>query len=142
MIDELSVDLSAYRLNKAKDLLEQAKLLDDNDKFDGSINRSYYAIFNAIKSLLALVRLDSAKHSGVISFFDRYFVKTGIFDKKFSRIAHSAFDSRQDYDYEDFYMPTKEESQNQIEDAEDFIHEVESKIKLLVDEKISLPKIK
>lgn len=141
MIDKLSADLSNYRLAKAKDLLLQAKLLDENEKFDGSINRSYYAIFNAIRALLALVRLDSSKHSGVISFFDRYFVKTSIFDKRFSRIAHSAFDSRQDYDYEDFYAPTNEESQIQIKDAEDFIREVDIKIDLLVDGKISLPNI-
>lgn len=141
MIDELSIDLSKYRLNKAKDLLHQAKLLHSNEKFDGSINRSYYAIFNAIRSLLALVKLDSSKHSGVISYFDRYFVKTGIFNKIFSKIAHSAFDSRQDNDYEDFYIPTKEESQNQIEDSENFISEVEIKLKQLFDNKISLPEI-
>jgi len=68
MIDELQIDLSRYRLSKSKDLLNQAKLLHDNDKFDGSINRAYYAIFNLIRSLLALVKLDSSKHSGIISY--------------------------------------------------------------------------
>lgn len=141
MTNELSIELSRYRLNKAKDLLNQAKLLHGNEKFDGSINRSYYAIFNAIRSLLALVKLDSSKHIGVISFFDRYFVKTEIFDKRYSKIAHSAFDSRQDYDYEDFNIPTRDESKFQIEDAEIFIIEVEAKINLLIDNKIKLPEI-
>jgi len=73
-----------------------------NHQYDGSVNRSYYAIFNAVRSVLALLRTDSRSHSGVISFFDRYFVKTGIFDKRFSKIVHAAFDTRQDNDYEDF----------------------------------------
>jgi uncharacterized protein (UPF0332 family) len=50
MIDNLSSDLSEYRLKKAKDLLLQANLLHNNKKYDGSINRSYYAIFNGIST--------------------------------------------------------------------------------------------
>ncbi len=81
MIDEQTRHLSAYRLDKANTLLAQAELLLKNRQYDGSVNRSYYAIFNAVRSILALVGLDSQSHRGVISFFDRYFVKTGIFEK-------------------------------------------------------------
>ena len=40
MIDDIKLDLARYRLNKAKDLLSQEKLLHENRKYDGSINRS------------------------------------------------------------------------------------------------------
>ena len=40
-------ELSAHRLDKAKDILRQACLLLENAEYDGSVNRSYYAIFNA-----------------------------------------------------------------------------------------------
>ena len=141
MIEKFTIDLSDYRMNKAKDLLSQSKLLFDNQKFDGSINRSYYAIFNAIRSLLALVKLDSSKHTGILSYFDRYFVKTEIFEKNYSKITHSAFDTRQDNDYEDFYIPSEEEAEMQLKDAEIFINEIENKKRLLVNQKISLPEI-
>ena len=141
MIEQVSADLSEYRLQKAKDLLIQAKLLHNNKKYDGSINRSYYAIFNGIRSLLALVKLDSSKHSGVIGYFDRYFVKTNIFDTKYSKIIHSAFDCRQDNDYEDFYSPTEDESLEQLNDSEEFINEVDSKIKQFIRNEIQLPAI-
>jgi len=39
--------LSAYRLEKAKDVLQQAELLFQEHRYDGSINRSYYAIFHS-----------------------------------------------------------------------------------------------
>jgi len=139
MLDKTEIDLSEYRLIKAKDLLSQAKLLFDNDKFDGSINRSYYAIVNAIRSLLALLNLDSSKHSGVLSFFDKYLVKTSILEKEFSKIAHSAFNVRQDNDYEDFYIPSKEEAKKQPEDAEAFLDEIEKKRNLFINKEIELP---
>ncbi len=104
MNDNYTSGLSDYRLNKAKELADEARLLFDNRRYGGCINRSYYAIFNAIRSLLALVGLDSRKHSGVISYFDRYFVRGGIFDREFSRIAHNSFDVRQASDYQDFYQ--------------------------------------
>ena len=44
-------------------------------------NRSYYAIFHAIRSVNALDGFDSSKHSGVISHFNQEYVKTGMFEK-------------------------------------------------------------
>ncbi len=75
MLEKQSEDLSNYRLDKAKKLLTQSETLFDTQAYDGSINRSYYAVFNAIRSLLALVKVDRPTHKGVISLFDRYFVK-------------------------------------------------------------------
>ncbi|HLP58302.1 MAG TPA: HEPN domain-containing protein [Candidatus Deferrimicrobium sp.] len=141
MIDEQAQSLSEYRLNKAKNLLNQAELLLTNQRYDGSINRSYYAIFNAIRAVLALVRLDSRSHQGVIAYFDRYFVKPGIFEKQFSKIIHTAFDTRQDNDYEDFYDPSEADAQNQYENARLFIREIENKRESFIEGTISLPVI-
>lgn len=141
MIDEQARSLSEYRLSKAKRLLNQSELMLMNHQYDGSINRSYYAIFNAVRALLALIKFDSRSHQGVISYFDRYFVKPGTFEKQFSKILHSAFDTRQDNDYEDFYVPSKEDAQEQHENAERFIGEIECKRELFVQGKLSLPTI-
>ncbi|HAO22591.1 MAG TPA: antitoxin [Desulfobacteraceae bacterium] len=141
MIDEQAKYLSEYRLKKAESLLIQAELLLRNQQYDGSINRSYYAIFNAVRSMLALLRTDSRSHSGVISFFDRYFVKTGMFDKQFSKIVHAAFDTRQDNDYEDFYVPSEAEAQEQYDNATQLIREIKQKCELIVQNKLLLPKL-
>jgi uncharacterized protein (UPF0332 family) len=138
---EYAHDLSQHRLSKAKDTLRQAELLLKNNEYDGSINRSYYAIFHAIRSLLALVGLDSRKHTGVISFFDQYFVKTGICEKQFSTIAHTAFDSRQVHDYQDFQTLTYEQAKTQVDEAKRFIHVIEQQQKLLIQGEITFPKV-
>ncbi len=138
-IDPVLVDLSNHRLNKAKEALRQAEVLFSTAGYDGSVNRSYYAIFNAIRALLALMRLDSRRHSGVISFFDRYYVKTGIFEKELSRIVHAAFDVRQVSDYEDYITPTEEQAQQQLDNARKLLNEVEMKQQLFLQHKLSLP---
>lgn len=134
-------DLSVYRIEKAKELLSQAEALLKMASYDGSINRSYYAIFNAIRALLALVSLDSQKHTGVIAFFDRYFVKTGICEKLYSQIVHTAFEARQASDYQDFYRPTAEQAQQQFDNAKSLIRAVEETCRLLLQNKIPYPEI-
>ena len=138
---EYAHDLSRHRLNKAKDVLRQAELLLKNNEYDGSINRSYYAIFNAIRALLALVGLDSRKHTGVISYFDQYFVKTGICEKPLSTIAHTAFDSRQVHDYQDFQSLTYEQAKTQVDEATRFVEAIEQQQMLLIRGKMALPNV-
>jgi uncharacterized protein (UPF0332 family) len=140
MLEKKVIDLSEHRLQKAKSLLKQAEFLLNNQMYDGSINRSYYAIFNAIRSLLSLIKLDSKKHSGTLSLFDKHFVKSAIFDERFSEIAHTAFDSRQDFDYDDFSIPTETEARSQFQNAQELIAEVEQKRVKLINGDLTLPK--
>lgn len=141
MNENQTSDLSDYRLNKARALAGEAKLLFDNRRYDGCINRSYYAIFSAVRSLLALVGLDSRKHSGVISYFDRYFVRDKIFDRELSRIVHNSFDVRQASDYQDFYIISEAQARAQLEDCMRFISEVEQKRSLILSGKLELPNV-
>ena len=46
--------LSNYRLEQAKENLEEAIALANIKKYKGASNRAYYAIFHAIKAILAL----------------------------------------------------------------------------------------
>ena len=86
---------------------------------------SIYAIFHASRTGLALDGQDYKKHSGVISNFQKDYIKTEIFDKVMSNIIKSAFDMRSDSDYEDFYVVPKEDVVKQGEEAEYFINKVE-----------------
>ena len=95
--------LSAHRFKRAKEELSTAELLLRSTNFRSSINRSYYAIFHAIRAINALDGFDSSKHSGVISHFNQEYVKTGIFQKEVSKIIRNASELREQADYEDFY---------------------------------------
>ncbi len=118
------IDLAKYRLSDSHEKLESAKILFENTKYKDAISRSYYAMFSAARSLLATKSLDSAKHSGVISLFNQYFVKEGILNKTYGKILAEAKDIREESDYGDFVIVSREEAETQIKNAELFIEEV------------------
>jgi len=76
MLPEELIELSKMRLESAKKLLETSQTLIDNDDYKSSANRSYYAVFNAMRACLALHCIDYKRHSGVMSDFRLYFIKT------------------------------------------------------------------
>lgn len=54
------------------------------------------------RGLLALKRVDSSRHSGVIALFQEHFVKTGAVPPDVARALRQAFAKRQLGDYDDF----------------------------------------
>ena len=113
-------DLTKYRLDMAEERLDVAALMIDVGRYKISISNSYYAIFNAARALLAERNVDFKKHSAVISYFRRKYVKTGVFDVMYSEYIGSAFDSRNDCDYEDFFIASREQAQEQYQHAVEF----------------------
>ena len=92
--------LITYRLEQAQTALDDARyLLDGKRSAQSIINRSYYAMFYAAIALLQKIGKIPSKHAGVISLFDREFVKKGIFPKALSKDFHKAFELRQVSDY-------------------------------------------
>lgn len=107
-------ELSQYRFQRACEDYETAKLLFEAKSLKASINRSYYAIFHALRAVTALDQFDSSKHSGVIAYINRYYVKEGIFDKGFSKMLDMAFRLREKADCEDFVIVSVEMSEEQL----------------------------
>ena len=48
------IDLSKYRYSCAKENLEAARVLIQAGQFKSAINRSYYAVFHALRSVTAM----------------------------------------------------------------------------------------
>ena len=124
-MDDMRLDLSKVRLAQAQQCIASAKILAENNDYSGAANRSYYAIFHAMRSVLALDGKDFAKHAGVISCFRKDYIKTGALPRDLSPIITSAFDVRSDSDYDDYYIIDKEEVDIQIKNAQYFCNIVE-----------------
>jgi len=125
MLDKKSLDdLSAYRIERAESDLEDAELLFANGKFNTSAARAYYAIFNSLRAVLAIESVDFKKHSGVISYFQKQYIKTGIFESEISDFVRDAFAVRNDSDYEDYYSVSNEDARIQIDNAVKVINAV------------------
>ncbi len=124
-----SCELCRYRLRQAEDTIAEATLLQNAGHYRGAVNRAYYAMFYAIQVLVFQNNVKVSKHSGIISYFDREFVKSGIFDKKLSKWLHRLFDLRQDADYDDLYEPTPDQCDEAIEQAKEFVSQIRALFK-------------
>lgn len=125
MPNENRFDLAFYRTERAKECLKDAKFLLENESFRSAANRAYYAVFHAARAVMALDGEDRKKHSGIISYFQEHYVKTGIFENIYSNILQNAFIVRQESDYNDFYVISKEESEQQVKNAQKFLEAVD-----------------
>jgi len=131
VLNENIAALIRYRVEQARECLESAIRESDSGVFKSAANRSYYCIFHAMRAVLALEQFDSNKHSGVISTFRQRYIKTGLFKTELSDIIQSSFHNRGKSDYEDFFVISKEETAQQIENAKTFLAAVEAYIKTL-----------
>jgi uncharacterized protein (UPF0332 family) len=111
-IEEKKRDLALYRLQQAEESLDEAEFLFDGHKSPRSIiNRTYYAMFYSILALLIFEPYSSSKHSGVLSYFNRRYIKGGSFSEDLGRAVNKAFDLRQRGDYREQVVLTR----NQVE---------------------------
>ncbi len=116
--NSLQKDYAKYRIERAREDLEAAHLLYDAGNYRIANNRAYYAIFHAMRAVLVFDDFDSSKHSGVIAEFRRRYIKEGIFPIEISKMIGSAFTIRNASDYDDMFIASKSETEEQINNAE------------------------
>lgn len=129
MDDETIEGFAKYRLLKAKETLKTAEVIyKDVKDYTSANNRAYYAIFYAIRAVLALEQIDFKKHKDVIAYFNKNYINTEIFPKKIGKKIAQAQKVREDSDYDDEYEPSPEKTQQQIDTAKELIDLVEKYI--------------
>lgn len=62
-------------MERAKEMLSAAEGNLEIGQYKTSLNRSYYAIFHAMRAMNILKGFDSSKHSGVIAYFNKEYRK-------------------------------------------------------------------
>ncbi len=122
-------ELSDYRLQQAEESLTVAKTCISNEFYKDSINRSYYSVFYAIKAVLALGTVDFKRHKDVVAHFNKEYVATGKFPRELGRKIGNLKQIREESDYDDFYIASKEEAEDQIKTAELVLQSVKEYLK-------------
>lgn len=118
-----------YRLARAKESIEEAKILVERGHINTFINRLYYACFYAVSALLLAKGLSSPKHSGVRSLFHQNFVKLGIIDTESGQFFDKLFDNRQKADYSDLLRFNIDEVHHWYDETKEFITKIERILK-------------
>lgn len=117
-------DLSEHRFEQGINCINAAKILIDAGEYKSAANRSYYGVFHGMRAVLALDGVDFGKHAGVMSYFRKNYIKTQVFAVQLSRILTTLFEVRNESDYDDFYVISKEDVEAQFISAEFFLAEI------------------
>ena len=86
-------------------------------------------MFTAVRAILAMDGEDFSKHSSVIAYFQRTYIKTGIFDKKYSKYISQAFQIRNNTDYADFFLVSEKDAIDQYNKALEFLNVIDEYLK-------------
>lgn len=121
----MSKELVIHRLEQAKEDLGAGETLYRDKYYKSANNRAYYAIFHAIRSVLAIEPIDFKKHKDIIAYFNKNYVNTEIFPKAIGRKIARASQVREDSDYDDEFIVDPDNTRLQLDVATEVINLVE-----------------
>ena len=116
--------LASVRMERAIELVDEAKELLQNERYKSANNRAFYAMEKTMKALLAIKEIDADSHNGCLRQFNVHYIKErvgGFEPGVYKRIAN-AQRIRNVSDYDDFYIADKKECQQQVEMATEFLN--------------------
>ena len=121
MDNETYKALSRARIERAKELLDEAEDLLKKGKYKSANNRAFYSIEKSIKALLSMKCVDADSHNGCLRQFNVHFIhnaEAGFASGDYKKIAN-AQRIRNNSDYDDFYIADKAECCEQVQTARD-----------------------
>ena len=116
--------LASVRMERAIELVDEAKELLQKERYKSANNRAFYAMEKTMKALLAIKEIDADSHNGCLRQFNVHYIKErvgGFEPGDYKRIAN-AQRIRNVSDYDDFYIADKKECQQQVEMATEFLN--------------------
>jgi uncharacterized protein (UPF0332 family) len=117
-----------YRIERAWDTLDDARLLAANGKWNSAINRLYYAAYYAVIALLLRNGFKPGTHNGAKTSFTQHFIKTGVIDKESGTVYAQLFTWRQKGDYDDLFDFNESKVMPLFDPVEQLIKKIESLI--------------
>lgn len=99
------------------------------NRYKNVANRSYYAVFNSIRALLFEQSVFAKTHQGVHRKFHELFIKTGLFTVEYSDILALSAKWREEGDYDNEVIISKEIATTTLENAKKFFEKTEEFLK-------------
>lgn len=96
----------------------------ESQHYKDSINCSYYAAFYAVKAVLALEEVDFKRHKDAVAYFNKTYVATDILSREIGKKLERLKQERETSDYDDFYIASATDAEEQYAAAELIIVEV------------------
>lgn len=122
--------LAKIRMERAYELLKEAEDLLEKGSYKSANNRAFYAMEKAVKALLATEQIEVATHNGGLKQFNFRFIYKGdgtFTSEDYQKIARCE-QIRNASDYDDFYVASKEEARQQVENTRFIVKKVDQYI--------------
>jgi len=113
-----------YRLLRAEETIQEARLMQREGHWNACANRLYYAAYYGVSALLLQGGYVSTKHSGIKALFNQHYIETGILSLEDGRLYNRLFDQRQEGDYIDFVTLDAEIVAPLVDETDCFIQRI------------------
>ena len=114
----------AFRIQKSKDTLNEAKGISTLGYWNAVANRLYYACYYLTSALLIKNKYAAQTHRGVIHLLGLHFIKKGLVSKDAGKFYSKLYELRQTGDYDDLFSLTEEDVKPMISIAQSYIEEI------------------
>lgn len=114
-------EIIRYRIERAFESIEEAKILSQFQHWNTVVNRLYYACFYIVQALLIMNDAKVSTHSGTKTEFHRRFIKTEILPRELGKLYSNLFNKRQEGDYQVIEKFLEEDIKPLIIKSEEFI---------------------
>ena len=113
-------------LHRARQSLQAAALLHEQELHADAISRSYYAILHAARAALLAHDVVAESHAGLRRLFGLTLVRPGLLETEWARILATAQDRRAAADYDSNLQWDHLASQKLLDDARAFVTRMET----------------
>ena len=123
MAGALREEVKRY-MARSERTLEAAQVLAEHGYWADVLSKAYYAMFYAARALLHTEGISVSKHSGVVALLGERFAKPGRIDRRLHRMLIDMLDERQVADYRIEIEVTKEEAEQGLRTAGEFVRAI------------------
>ena len=113
-------------IEKAQRFMHTAEYSLGAGDYDSCASRGYYAMFIMAEAALLTKKVTGSSHKGVINLFGEHFVKTGVVERHLGNALNLAYRKRIVGEYGVDRRVTKEEAEDLLEAARDFVRKVKN----------------
>lgn len=117
-------ELKKYRIEKAKETLNAARLLINQGYYTSAVNRLYYACFYIVNAMFLDDGVSAKSHNGVRALLGKNYILTKRLPVKMGEIFNDMFENRQSGDYDDIFDFEKQKTEELFDDASYFVHTI------------------
>ncbi len=121
--------LIQYRLEQARETIQDVELLLQNKRFRSAVNRIYYGMFYALLALATAQQFETSKHAQLIGWFNKTYINTGLVYSKYGKIINKAYNRRTKGDYDTFIEFEESVVLEMLGEMKDFVSEISSVLK-------------